>query len=847
MLRKIIFLYILSLLFCNNIHAQVTTAIQGTVKDSITGAPIPYATVRFEGSIVGELTDDAGKYRIRNRTEKNVVVFSLMGYLSKEVTIPVGQVTQMNVLLVPEGVSLDEVVVRPGKEKYSKENNPAVDLIKKVIEHKNDMLIANQDYYKSDEYDRIFFAFNEFDPNQLLFKNFKFLHKYETKSKINGKPILPFSVRETLSEVYYRKKPKGTRTVITAYQNEGLDQELDTEAINTIVSKTFADVSITDNNINMLYRDFVGPLSSTNSVDFYKWYLIDTVTIDSARYVNLGFVPFNTRDIGFSGNLYITTDSTYAIKRILMRVPTKINMNFIESMMLEQEFEQKAPNLWIPTKYTTSMEFSLFDTFKFYVEKVKTFSNFSFNEPVDAIFLNPAPEIRLSGYNKHNEAYWKNNRPEVFNNDYNMDDMMHELMADKTVSQIGKIANIISSGYIATSKDPDKNKIDIGTVETLYSYNNLEGNRLRLTGATTRNLHKHLFLYGYFAYGFKDGKPKYMGEATWAFNHKNYHKNEFPNNNLSISYKYDVAALGQQFLQAERDNILLSISNRSRTAKLAYDQASQISYIKEYYSGFSFNIYAITHNQKPAMNITFEKQNDLLHKLDTVRNLRTSEVMLMLRYAPNEKFFQRRRLRQTLPTKGFIYNFSFLKGFENLLGGQYNYTKLYLSIDKEMWVAPYGKIYSSVKGERIFGKVPYPLLVSANANNSITLQNGSFNLLNPLEFINDIQLSWNVKYKMGGWLFNRIPVVRSFKWREVFEFSGFTGSLSRKNNPLYNRDLMLFPEDSYSMTNMPYMEFNVGVENILKFFRIDYVRRLNYLDHPGINKEGVRINFSLNF
>jgi hypothetical protein len=318
-------------------------------------------------------------------------------------------------------------------------------------------------------------------------------------------------------------------------------------------------------------------------------------------------------------------------------------------------------------------------------------------------------------------------------------------------------------------------------------------------------------------------------------------------NNLSISYKYDVTALGQQFLQSDRDNIFLSIGGNLKNAKLTYDRASQISYKKEFYSGFSFNLYGVTHDQEAAMNVLFEKSSAVPFRVDTIYDLRTAEIGLILRYAPNEKFFQRKRSRHSLPAKGFIYTLSFAKGFDNLFGGQYDYSKLLFSVNNELWFAPYGKLNSSVQAEKVWGSVPYPFLLSASANNSITLQSGSFHLLKPLEFINDQQISWNITYKMGGWFFNRVPLVRNLKLREVFEFRGFIGSLSNRNNPLKNSDLLFFPEDSYSMGKQPYMEFNVGIENIFKFFRVDYVRRLNYLSHPETDKDGFRVKVALNF
>ncbi len=844
-IRRILFTFSLFLIFCSNLFTQTTTTIQGTIRDSVSGEPVSFATVRFDNSTIGNLSEDNGKYKLTNRLNKNVVVFSLMGYNTKTVKIPAGKITTMDILLVPEGVNLNEIVVRPKKQKYSKKNNPAVELIKKVIDHKNDYTIASQNYYNSQEYDRIFFALNEFDANKGQFKKMKYLEDYTAKSRIDDKKILPFSVRETVADVYYRKDPSATRRIIKAHKSEGLDQGMNQETLDGIINETFKTVNITDNNIHLLLQDFVGPLNSHISVDFYKWYIIDTINIEKERYINLGFVPFNTRDVGFSGNIYVTTDSTYAIKKISMRVPTKTNINFVKEMLITQEFEKLSSDLWIPKEFITAIDLSLYNTFKLYVEKVKNFDHFKFNQPVELIFSNPAPEIYLSDYKKKDKEFWDKNRPPSFNEDYKMDEMMDNLMSNKFVKYTLAVGNILSSQYIPTSTDEEKNKLDIGTPLTFFSYNRLEGGRFRITGTTNKNFHPHLYLYGYAAYGLKDKKFKYLGEVTWAFNRRNYHKDEFPKNNFSLSYKNDVNALGQHFLQAERDDILMSLS-ASKNEKLTYDKIAKVDYIKEYYNGFSFNIFAQNHIRKRGLNVTFEHINDY-GQLDTINNIKTTEAGLILRYAHNESFFQQKRKRRSLPSKGFIYTLAFSAGFKDFMGGQYEYQKLSLSINKQWWVAPLGRITTNIQGEKIWGKVPYPLLLSANANSSYTVQKGSFYLLEPMEFINDSQLTWDVNWRMGGWLFNRIPVIKLFKWREILGFRGFIGDLSKKNNPVYDQNLIMFPEDSFSMGGKPYMEYTIGIENIFQFFRIDYVRRLSFLNNPNINKDGFRITFDMRF
>ncbi|MEN9918834.1 MAG: hypothetical protein RL662_1270 [Bacteroidota bacterium] len=839
-------LLILLLFFSNNALYAQKTSVQGVVRDSTTNEPIEYATVYFEGTTTGELTNENGEFSLNTNSPNKIVVHvSLMGYDTRRINVPSNQRTKLDIKLQSTGVRLKEIVIQSKKEKYSKKDNPAVELIKKVIAHKYDYLPSSQDYYMNDEYEKTLFALNDYKNGSGLLKGMNFLSKYADTSLIDHKTVLPFSIRETMSNVFYRKTPQATRRVITAHKIEGLDQDLNTESIDGIIAEVFKDINLTDNTINLLMSDFISPLSSTSSVNFYKWYIIDTISINQADYIHLGFIPFNTSDVGFTGNLYVKADSTYAIKRVSLRVPSKINVNFLDEMLITQEFQEKNPNLWVPEKITTAMDLSVYGLGKVYVEKERIFKDYLFNIPIDAPFQTASPVSYLADYKKRSADYWVDARAIDGLKNYKMADMVKELRSNKLIDISFKIADLISTGYVSTNPDEDKNKVDLGTLLTFYSYNKLEGNRLRLTASTTKNFHPHLFLYGYGAYGTKDGKPKYYGEATWAFNKKQYHKEEFPKNNLSFGYKYDINALGQRFMQAERDNLFLSLLGKTYD-NLTYNRMAELNYVHEYYNGFSFLLFGKTYQESPAGNLKFE-YFDENGNLAQYNNIITTEVGIDLRLALKQNFFQKRRKRKLLPSDGFTFAASYHRGLKDALNGQYDYDRVTASVDKQFWIAPYGRLGFMVKGEKIWGVTPFPLLLSANANSSITLQKGSFNMLKPLEFMNDSQLSWDINYRSGGWLFNRIPLLKLLKCREIIEFRGFWGNLSKKNDPELNPNLLLFPENVYRMDKDPYMEYSIGVENLFNFFRVDYVRRMTYLDHPDIEKGGFRLSFELSF
>ncbi|NDV69595.1 DUF5686 and carboxypeptidase-like regulatory domain-containing protein [Dysgonomonas sp. 25] len=844
LLKSTCALLLLLLFITTNAFSQNTTTIKGVVKDSVTQELLPYVTIKFAGTTIGDYSGEDGTFRISNNQNKTEVIVSFLGYKSAKFTIPAGKTTTKEVLLVTEDKTLNEVVIRPTKEKYSKKNNPAVELIQNVIKYKKKNGFQAEEYYQCKEYERILFALNEFKPDKAQFKKFKFLPNYMVTSEIDNKPILPFSVRETISDYYYRKDPKTERRIVQAYDQAGIDKAMELEGLDVVINEVFKDVNVYDNSITLLFQEFVSPLSEHRAVSFFKWYITDTVTVDDKKYTRLDFVPFNTRDIGFIGNMLVTTDSTYAVKKVTLRVPTKSNINFVDEMVVQQDFQKAEDGKWIPEKQQMSIDLSLYQQIKIYVDKTREFSDFVYNEPQDSIYSIKAPITFVEDFNDKDKTFWDENRPADQHVDYRMDELMDELTNIgflKFFINFGKFMG--SGGYIRTNKDPEKNKVDLGTAFTAYSYNSVEGNRLRLTARTTPNFNKHLFLYGYAAYGTKDGRPKYYGEATWSFKEQKKNKDEFPKNNLVVGYKYDMNSLGQRFTQNERDNIFGSISS-TKNEKFTYNRQTLVSWEREFYNGFSFALKGQTFDERPAGKLKFERLDDL-NNIIPENSIRTTEATLSLRYAPNEKFYQHHRTRYDVPSPGYSVILSHTNGLKGVLGGQYDYYKSSLMFEGRLWVAQFGKITTNIQAEKVWGEVPFPLLLSPNANSSYLLQKGDFYLVEPLEFLHDKQITWDVEWQMGGYIFNRIPLINRLKLREVFGLRGAWGDLDERNDPTKNHDLLIFPNAAFKADNKPYMEYTVGVENILSFIRIDYVRRINYRNHPDINKSGVR--FSLKF
>ena len=113
----------------------------------------------------------------------------------------------------------------------------------------------------------------------------------------------------------------------------------------------------------------------------------------------------------------------------------------------------------------------------------------------------------------------------------------------------------------------------------------------------------------------------------------------------------------------------------------------------------------------------------------------------------------------------------------------------------------------------------------------------------------DQYVSLDLNYNLNGLIFNRIPLIKKLRLREVITFKSFAGSLTKKNNPAYNDNLYRFPEGGGTrvMGKTPYMEIGVGIDNILTFLRLDYIWRLSYRDTPGAPNSGLRFSFHFAF
>ncbi|MCM1475207.1 MAG: DUF5686 and carboxypeptidase regulatory-like domain-containing protein [Muribaculaceae bacterium] len=838
-------LTVIAFLFCFSLSAR---RIHGKVVDSIENHAISLANISIvkNGSPSEEsaVADKKGRFSIV-LDDNDSVRISSYGYDPVTISVDSFPANRMKIYLTPSTTELTEFIVNPKKQKYSKKNNPAYDLMMKVRNCRKQTNPIYEPYYSYDSYERITLGLNNYTlPEDISSKKYNFMKDYADTARNTGLPILLVSVKEKISKALFSHSPDRAKDIVVAVKTEGIDKSFNQDNINRMLRDILREPDIYSNDINLLQNRFVSPLSHIAG-DYYMFHLGDTTLIDGERFVDVSFAPKTPESFGFNGHALVgSRDSLYYIKRIDMRVPRVINLNYIDNIFIKQEFFLDSLGRRHKILDDMSGELQLMPgTQSFYISRLTSRKNFSYvkdNHFAD-FYDKLGRDFMLQEAETRPDALWNQMRMiPLTKAEASMGSILTNMRKLPWFYWGEKILSVLVQGYVEPVKD---SKVFFDAVNTLASYNKAEGVRLRLGAMTTSFLSKRWFARGYLAYGFRDKKLKYNAEVEYSFVDKKLHAREFPVKSLRLTHKYDIDMLGQHYLFTNPDNIFLSIK-RKPSYLATYQRYTQFEYRLELNNNFSV-IAGVRHERQEATQwVPF-----ILADGRSVPHYDVASMYLQLRYAPGEAFIQGKNNRVPINFDAPVIMLTHEYGPKKLLGSDFTLNRTEISANKRFWFSPFGYADVILKGGKVWSQVQYPALMWPNANLSYTIQPESYSLMNPMEFANDYYGALDLTYWANGTLFNRIPLVKKAKLREVITFKMLMGGLTRKNNPTYNPELYRFPAGARTTTlrKTPYMEIGCGIDNILTFLRIDYMWRLTYRDAPDIDKSGLRISLHFAF
>ena len=819
--------------------------ISGVVVDAETGDTLLYPSASYKGHHVAVSGNAMGAYTIQRHNGWQLT-FSAVGYKSKTVNVTASTPSVLNVKLKPDTKQLSEVVVKSKRGKYSRKDNPAVELMRRVIEAKKKTDLENHDFLQYSKYQKITLAVNDIKPSDLdsgFFAKKQWLIDQIETSPFNHKLILPVSVDETVTQHIYRKDPKTEKSIIKGQSSTGVNQLIQTgDILNVALKDVFTDVDIYDDYVRLLQYPFVSPIGK-NAIGFYRYYIQDTVYVDRDLCYHLEFLPNNQQDFGFRGELYILADSSLHVKRCDLTIPRRSDVNFVENLHVSQQYTKLANGEWALTVDDMIVEMKLARAFgNFLVTRVTRLSDYAFDEIPRQLFKGQAKERKEADAMMRDEAFWNQYRSvELTKSESSMDAFIHRIEQLKGFKYFIFAGKALIENFVETGDVNHPSKFDIGPVNTMISKNFIDGYRFRLSGQTTANLNKHWFASGYIARGIDSKKTYYDGQLTYSFNKKEYLPREFPKRTITFSSSYDVMAPSDKYMPTDKDNVFTAFK-WTTVDKMMFYNRQKLAFEYEQEWGLKTLAYIKREVNEAAGNIEFGRQK-----------LNTTELSLQLQLAPGRTYINTKQRRLPINLDAPVFGLGHTLGIKGFLGGDYRYNLTEASIYKRFWVGSWGKIDTYLKAGAQWNKVPFPLLIMPAANLSYIVEDGTFNLINNMEFLNDRYASLDVSWDLNGKILNRIPLLKKLKWREYIGVKCLWGDLTDKNNPMLpenvgDPELWQFPQGSYVMDpKRPYVELIAGVHNIFKLLHVEYVRRLNYKYLPTAHKDGIRFMVRMTF
>ena len=846
--RKLYF--VVALLLVSTLQLMAQQKITGRVIDE-DGFAVSYASVQYRGHKIAVSSDSQGKFSIEKHPGW-VLTVSALSYKSQTISVN-EKMDFIEVMLKDDSHKLNEVVVKTKRGKYSRKDNPAVELMRRVIAAKKKTDLSNHDFYQYDKYQKITLALNDLKKEQLEGKFFSkrqyLLDQVET-SPYNGKLTLPVSIDETVSQHIYRKDPKTEKDIIKGQQSNGIGQVIQTgEILNTALKDAFTDVDIYDDYVRLLQYPFPSPIGRTG-ISFYHYYIEDTVYVERDLCYHLQFIPANSQDFGFRGELYVLADSSLHVKKCNLYMPHNTDVNYVKNMKIEQEYTRLDNGEWVLSKDDMIAELHVNSMLQdLLVVRNTRLTDYAFDELPKILFKGKAKVRHDMDAMNRDEAYWNKYRQvDLTKSESSMDSFIHRMENSKGFKYIIFFVKALMENYveIGGGTDGKKSKFDLGPVNTYISKNFVDGIRLRLAGRTMAALNPHFFWDGYAAYGTKSN-DWYTGNIfTCSLNKKKNSPFEFPMRNLTFEVARDVTSPSDENLLHNKDNFFMTFRAATQDEMFLYHR-QKLAFTYETDWGFRFNTSLRFQSNRTVGNLHY-------YHLDgtEVKKIRMTDLNLGINYNPGVTYVNTKQQRLPINLDSPEIGLSHTMGFRGFMGGQYHSNITKLSIYKRQWLGSWGYLDFHAIGQAQWNKVPFPMLILPPINLSYFEQETTISLMKDWEFLNDRQVFWALSWDMNGKLLNRIPLIKKLKWREWFAIKGVWGHLTDKNNPYLEKNqgdgrLFKFPKNSHVMNDTPYWECVAGVHNIFKFFSVEYVRRLTYLNNNNIDKWGIRFGFMMSF
>jgi hypothetical protein len=827
--KKEFFIVIFILFLASGSFAQ-TIKLKGYIIDADSKDSIPFATVYVKGTGFGTETEFNGYYELEVPQSYDSLWVSTIGYITKSVVIPhINSVQHLNIF-ISEDYSISEIVITP-------KENPAFRILREVVKHKSINDKRNLRGYEYETYNRTSIFVNNISEKlrqkKIMQQVAGVLDSIKNLKDSEGEPMIPVLMSETVTDYYYRTNPNATKEIIKGVKVEGIGMD-DGSILSQILGSTFFEYNFYENYMHILDKDFISPISDSWNI-FYEYKLVDSLYKDNLWCYKIDFKPKQPQDLAFQGTMFIS-DTTFALVNIEGNIFKEANLNYIDKITINQGLSQIEDGAWLPK--TTNIYLDLEDIGSLPSMVATFYSNIQdpiVNKPRDSKFFDQRIELLEDAHEKPkefwNEIYTDTTRktdPSV----YKMIDTLKNLPVVKSYVEILDVA---INGYKKVGK------FDIGPYLSLYSYNNIEGNRMQMGFRTNNDFSRKVILKGFVGYGTRDDRLKYGGAANVILSRK-------PWTQIGVYYKYDIDQLRAPAEKLINNNLFLAFTRWGTLRGPYYSRQYGAFFERDLTKNFMPKVVFRHMSFDPLYNFAvYESEPTATYTPNTIQKFQTTELIFLMKFSYDEIFLQNGNERISLGGKKFpVVYFQYTAGLKGVLGSNYSYDKLQLTIDHSIRFGIFGRTDYQIVVGKIYKPVPYPLLENHIGNQTFFYTTAAFNLMNFFEYTSDQYAYIKIKHDLDGLISNRIPLIRRLKWRFFLTGNVLMGSLSDAN-----KNLLAPTNISGGKTiniqsldpTKPYIELGYGIDNIFKSARIDFIHRVTYTDVPNISKFGIKLSF----
>lgn len=818
-----LFFTVLVIAFGLGILNAQKTSVFGVITEQASKSPMPFVKVSFYGSKISTITDSLGRFKLETYYPVDSLQIYSLGYKVVRIKLKQEVEQEVNVTLRPVSREVNEIIVLPPDE------FPSTKLHKKIIAHKP---VNNKEKLQAYQYE----AYNKFqvDINNIgsefsglgPVKRLNVVLDYLDTSK-NQTLILPAVLAESVSDFYFANRPKRKREVVKASRITGV-QNLQAAQF---LGDMYLDINIYENVIDLFGKSFISPLANY-ARSMYRFYLDDSTYIGNKFCYKLRFEPKNTSNLTFYGEMWVH-DTTYAIHSIKANISEGANLNYIQDLYVEQEFEQVEHEVWMLKKEMLLLDIRLTEKTKIYGflgKKTSSRKHFIINELKPDDFYNSSTTVEFLENSKTQDTdAWDSLRHDTLNKtERGISEMIDTLNKTKYFQGLRTFTYFASTGYYPLGK------IELGNATSLISRNPVEDTRLSLAIRTSNAFSKRLELGGKIGYGIGDNRFKYSSLIRFNITPKK-------RGMLSTYFSYDLEQIGQSPTAAQLGNTFATVLNTAPFDKLTFVKKIGFNLEKDIrkdliiLGGFDWKDYT------PLGISTYLSPNLTVGGLDTLRNLTTAEIITRIRWAKDEEFLSGQFDRTSVGSSYPILSLQCVIGVKGIAGSMYNYQKLEFQLEHYTQLGALGRLRYGMSMGYVFGSTAFPFLKVHEGNQSYWLLLSAYNKMNFLEFISDKYASAFVENHWEGLFFNKIPGINKLNLRFVSTARVLYGALSSRH-----ADYVIIPNYVKSFGQVPYVECSAGLENVFKVLRVDFIWRATH-NVPGTSPFGVRGRISFNF